>query len=117
MDKNIKMISAKLALPYIKDNMIVGLGGGTTMGYVVNFLEKKLGGKAAPRTSYAKDGFTLSDHGNLLMDAEFDEVEDIPLLNKKLKDICGVVETSLFTDEVTKVLVASNEGYKVMKRC
>ena len=27
MDKNIKMISAKLALPYIKDNMIVGLGG------------------------------------------------------------------------------------------
>lgn len=40
MDKNIKMISAKLALPYIKDNMIVGLGGGTTMGYVVNFLEK-----------------------------------------------------------------------------
>ena len=42
MDKNIKMISAKLALPYIKDNMIVGLGGGTTMGYVVNFLEKKL---------------------------------------------------------------------------
>ena len=142
MDKNIKMISAKLALPYIKDNMIVGLGGGTTMGYVVNFLEKKLsfvtpivlecipssrryvemevqklGGKAAPRTSYAKDGFTLSDHGNLLMDAEFDEVEDIPLLNKKLKDICGGVETSLFTDEVTKVLVASNEGYKVMKRC
>lgn len=78
---------------------------------------QKLGGKAAPRTSYAKDGFTLSDHGNLLMDAEFDEVEDIPLLNKKLKDICGVVETSLFTDEVTKVLIASNEGYKVMKRC
>lgn len=225
MDKNIKMISAKLALPYIKDNMIVGLGGGTTMGYVVNFLEKnkvskikivtpsqhtkelcleagyevidtgminhvdvafdgcdyvdenlyalksgggihtdekliakmaddyillvdeskvekklsfvtpivlecipssrryvemevqKLGGKAVPRTSYAKDGFTLSDHGNLLMDAEFDEVDDIPLLNQKLKNICGVVETSLFTDEVTKVLIASNEGYKVMKRC
>ena len=100
----IKMISAKLALPYIKDNMIVGLGGGTTMGYVVKLLGKKLsfvtpivlecipssrryvemevseklGGKAAPRTSYAKDGFTLSDRGNLLMDAEFDEVEDIP---------------------------------------
>lgn len=225
MDKNIKMISAKLALPYIKDNMIVGLGGGTTMGYVVNFLEKnkvskikivtpsqhtkelcleagyevidtgminhvdvafdgcdyvdenlyalksgggihtdekliakmaddyillvdeskvekklsfvtpivlecipssrryvemevqKLGGKAATRTSYAKDGFTVSDHGNLLIDAEFDEVEDISLLNQKLKNICGVVETSLFTDEVTKVLIASNEGYKVMKRC
>ena len=45
------------------------------------------------------------------------QVEDIPLLNKEMKDICGVVETSLFTDEVTKVLVASNEGYKVMKRC
>ena len=51
------------------------------------------------------------------MDAEFEEVDDIPLLNQRLKNICGVVETSLFTEEVTKVLVASNEGYKVMKRC
>lgn len=225
MDKNIKMISAKMALPYIKDNMIVGLGGGTTIAYVVDFLEKnnvskikivtpsehtkqlclragyevldlsmvnridiafdgcdyvdenlyalksgggihteekliarmadeyillvdasklekklsfvtpvvieciraarsyvemevmKLGGRAEPRTSYAKDGYTISDHGNLLIDAEFDEVDDIPLLNQKLKNICGVLETSLFTEEVTKVLVAEEDGYKVMKRC
>ena len=46
---------------------------------------QKLGGKASPRTSYAKDGFTISDHGNLLMDAEFEEVDDIPLLNQRLK--------------------------------
>lgn len=224
MDKNIKMITAKLALPYIKENMIVGLGGGATISYVVDFLEKnkvshikivtpseitrqlclragfevidtsmvnrvdvafdscdyvdenlyalksgggihtdekliarmaddyillvdesklekklsfispvvlecvrssrsyvemevmKLGGRSSARTSFAKDGFTISDHGNLLMDAEFDAVDDIPLLNEKLRSICGVVETSLFTEEVTKVLVAEGDGYKVMKR-
>lgn len=105
MDKNIKMISAKLALPYIKDNMIVGLGGGTTMGYVVNFLEKKL----SFVTPIVLECIPSS--------RRYVEMEDIPLLNKKFKDICGVVETSLFTEEVTKVLIASNEGYKVMKRC
>lgn len=223
-NKNIKMITAKLALPYIESNMVIGLGGGTTIAYVVEYLAhkglfdvkvvtpsetikeacrkvglevldlslvtdidiafdgcdyvdedfnalksgggihtdekliarmakqyillvdesklekklsfltpvvlecirtarsyiqkevEKLGGHAEPRKSYAKDGFTISDHGNLLIDAEFDQVEDITALNRRLKDICGVVETSLFTEEVSRVLVASDDGYKVMNR-
>jgi len=223
-DNNIKMITAKLALPYIESNMVVGLGGGATIGYVVDYLahkglfdikvvtpsetikaacrrvglevldlsyvtevdmafdscdyvdedfyalksgggihteekliarmakqyvllvdesklEKKLtfltpivleciktarsyiqkevaklGGHVEPRKSYAKDGFTISDNGNLLMDAEFDNIEDIAALNQQLKDICGVIETSLFTEEVTRVLIASEEGYKVMNK-
>jgi len=223
-DNNIKMITAKLALPYIESNMVVGLGGGATIGYVVDYLahkglfdikvvtpsetikaacrrvglevldlsyvtevdmafdscdyvdedfyalksgggihteekliarmakqyvllvdesklEKKLtfltpivleciktarsyiqkevaklGGHVEPRKSYAKDGFTISDNGNLLMDAEFDNIEDIAALNRQLKDICGLIETSLFTEEVTRVLIASEEGYKVMNK-
>lgn len=223
-NKNIKMITAKLALPYIESNMVIGLGGGTTIAYVVEYLAhkglfdvkvvtpsetikeacrkvglevldlslvtdidiafdgcdyvdedfnalksgggihtdekliarmakqyillvdesklekklsfltpvvlecirtarsyiqkevEKLGGHAEPRKYYAKDGFTISDHGNLLIDAEFDQVEDITALNRRLKDICGVVETSLFTEEVSRVLVASDDGYKVMNR-
>lgn len=223
-NKNIKMITAKLALPYIESHMVIGLGGGTTIAYVVDYLahkglfdikvvtpsetikeacrkvglevldlslvtdidmafdscdyvdedfyalksgggihtdekliarmakqyillvdesklerkltfltpivlecvrsarsyiEKeiiKLGGRAEPRKSYAKDGFTISDHGNLLMDAEFERVEDIAALNQQLKNICGVIETSLFTEEVSRVLIASDDGYKVMNR-
>lgn len=72
----------------------------------------ELGGKPEVRTSNAKDGFTVSDNGNLLMDVMFDGITDIYKLENSLKNICGVIDTSLFINVVTKVLVASDNGVK-----
>jgi ribose 5-phosphate isomerase len=70
-----------------------------------------LGGEPAMRTSNAKDGFTVSDYGHPLMDVTFHHVEDIDTLNRELNAISGVIGTSLFTDVVTKALVAGENGF------
>ena len=57
------------------------------------------------RHSSAKDGFTITENGHYLMDVTFSQVSDIKELNVKLNEICGVIGTSLFTKEVTKVLI------------
>lgn len=74
----------------------------------------KLGGKPVTRTSDIKDGFTISDNGNLLMNVSFSKVEDVYELNSSLINICGVIETSLFTNVITKVIVASEQGIRVI---
>jgi ribose 5-phosphate isomerase len=76
----------------------------------------ELGGKPTIRNSTAKDGFTISDNGNLLMDVMFYNVQDIYELQNRLRDICGVIDTSLFTNGVTKVVVASSSGVKVISK-
>ena len=75
-----------------------------------------LGGKSVTRTSDIKDGFTISDNGNLLMNVSFNNVEDVYELNNSLINICGVVETSLFTNVITKVIVASEQGIRVISK-
>ncbi|MEQ8199207.1 MAG: ribose 5-phosphate isomerase A [Clostridiaceae bacterium] len=83
------------------------------------YIEKKvreLGGEPALRISSSKDGFTVSDSGNLLMDVEFKNVDDIHKLGRTLKNICGVIETSLFVDVATKVIVAGENGIRVISK-
>jgi len=85
----------------------------------LKYVEKKvleLGGKPVARISDIKDGFTISDNGNLLMDVAFDDVKDIYKLNNSLINICGVIETSLFTDVITKAIVASEKGIRVISK-
>lgn len=77
---------------------------------------KSLGGKPEIRTSASKDGYTVSDHGNVLLDVFFDKVEDSTALQTELKAINGVIETSLFTKEVTSALVAGSSGIKVISK-
>lgn len=67
---------------------------------------QKLGGEVTFRTGKAKDGYTISDHGNWIMDAAFSEVNDIPALNDELNHIVGIVETSLFVGFVSFALAA-----------
>ncbi len=85
------------------------------LAYVKNEIEN-LGGKAVARESSAKDGFTVSDNGNLLIDTFFENVKDSCDLEKKLSEISGVIDTSLFTNTVTKVLVASDSGIKLISK-
>jgi len=85
----------------------------------LKYVERKvveLGGKSVIRSSDIKDGFTISDNGNLLMNVTFNEVEDIYELNNSLINICGVIETSLFTNVITKVIIASEEGIRVISK-
>ena len=77
---------------------------------------KELGGKPTIRNSSAKDGFTISDNGNLLMDVFFENIKDISKLENCLKNICGVIDTSLFTNVVTKVLIIGKDGIRVISR-
>jgi ribose 5-phosphate isomerase A len=76
----------------------------------------ELGGKPVVRSSDIKDGFTISDNGNLLMNVDFNDVKDIYELNNSLINICGVIETSLFTNVITKVIIASEKGIRVISK-
>jgi len=77
---------------------------------------KELGGKPTIRNSSAKDGFTISDNGNLLMDVFFENVKDIYKLENNLKNICGVIDTSLFINVVTKILIVGKDGTRLICR-
>lgn len=83
--------------------------------YVENAV-KKLKGVPTLRSSSAKDGFTISDNGLLLMDVKFENVNDIEALNRKLNEIVGVVDTSLFYNIVTKAIVVSEKGVRIIEK-
>jgi ribose 5-phosphate isomerase A len=76
----------------------------------------ELGGKPVARSSDIKDGFTISDNGNLLMNVDFNDVKDIYELNNSLIIICGVIETSLFINVITKAIIASEQGIRVISK-
>ncbi|WP_297430526.1 ribose 5-phosphate isomerase A [Clostridium sp.] len=85
----------------------------------LKYVERKvleLGGKPIIRSSDIKDGFTISDSGNLLLDVSFNEVEDVYGLNNNLINICGVIETSLFANVVTKAIIANEKDIKIISR-
>lgn len=77
---------------------------------------KKIGGVPILRTSAAKDGGTITENGNLLIDTDFNNVTNIQELENNLKNISGVIDTSLFTKVVTKVLITDEEGTKVISK-
>ncbi|MCM3022281.1 ribose 5-phosphate isomerase A [Heyndrickxia ginsengihumi] len=86
-----------------------------SLAYVTKAV-RALGGKTTIRTSNAKDGFIISDNGHLLIDVQFENVTDIEKLENNLKNISGVIDTSLFINVVTKVLIASDEGITILSK-
>lgn len=77
---------------------------------------KELQGVPTVRRSLNKDGYLISDDGCLLIDIKFEEVDDFKRLNEDLEKVHGIVGTSIFIDEVTKVIVAGENGVKVLSR-
>lgn len=75
---------------------------------------EKLNGNIELRTASNKDGFLMSDEGNILLDVYFDGVQDIRLLNQTLLMMPGVVDTSLFVDILTGMILVNDKG--VFKR-
>lgn len=82
----------------------------------VNKKVKELGGSPIVRKSVNKDGYLVTDDGNILIDISFENISDFKKLNDDLRSIVGVVETSIFTEEVTKLIVASESGIRVLER-
>lgn len=71
---------------------------------------EKLNGNVEWRTASNKDGFLMSDEGNILLDVYFDGVQDIDLLNQTLLMMPGVVDTSLFVDILTGMILVNDKG-------
>ncbi len=64
-----------------------------------------------PRDVEKKDGWMISDYGNVILDvdAKGASVEEI---YHKINDTVGIVDSSLFVDCVSSVIVASSSGIK-----
>ena len=86
-----------------------------SLGYVTKIV-KNLGGNPVVRTSNNKDGYLITDDGNFLLDVKFENIKDFKELNDKLNDIIGVIGTSLFIREVTKLIVAGENGVRVISK-
>lgn len=63
---------------------------------------KQLGYRVMPRTLAGKDGFVATGCG-ILLDVWMDSYVDPVQVQHQLKSICGVIETSLFIDEITDI--------------
>ena len=71
----------------------------------VEFQLKQLGvSELKLRPAKGKDGPVITENGNLILDARFDEIGDD--LEKKIKSITGVIESGLFIDHHIEVIVA-----------
>ena len=77
------------------------------MLYIINNLDFKTLVKSEPN----KKKNLISDKGLYLMDVEFNkyDIKDISSLNDNLKNIVGVLDTSLFYNIATKAIVASED--------
>ncbi len=75
----------------------------------------KLGGMAKLRMGINKDGTVISDNGNLIMDADFGEIDDPVSLDEALSQCVGLVEHGLFT-RVDAVYIGKKDGsVEIMK--
>lgn len=70
----------------------------------------KMGGKPTIRRSERKDGYVITDDGNILIDVTFNEFGDVHQLQQALLQIVGVVETSFFTKEVTGAIITDRQN-------
>jgi ribose 5-phosphate isomerase A len=70
---------------------------------------RTLGAELVVRQRDGKDFIT--DNGNLIADCNFNSISDPALLNRKLHEIPGVVETGLFLNTlVSEVIAGFNDG-------
>lgn len=57
----------------------------------------------------------VTDNGNYILDCPFNKIPDPDQLNKQLKQIVGVIETGLFIDMTTKVIIGNKETVTVVE--
>lgn len=75
----------------------------------------KLGGSMQVRSSSVKAGYTVSDHGNYIADAVFENVKDIRELDEALCHLAGIVDTAVFINKATFALCADEKEVRVIR--
>ena len=78
---------------------------------VIQALED-MGAECEIRMAQRKDGPVITDNGNFVIDAKFEEIESPACLEIDLNSIPGVVENGIFSDMVDKVIVGTEDGTK-----
>ena len=68
------------------------------------------GGDPELRPAERKDGPVITDNGNLVLDCDFDAVEEPASLARTLSGVAGVVEHGLFVGMADAVFVGDDDG-------
>ena len=76
---------------------------------VIQTLED-MGAKCEIRMAQRKDGPVITDNGNFVIDAKFDEIDSPSHLEIDLNAIPGVVENGIFSQMVDRVIVGTEDG-------
>ncbi len=71
---------------------------------------KNLGGTPILRMAQSKSGPLITDNGNFIIDVDFGEIDKPLELNRKIKNIPGVVDTGFFIEMASKVYVGTRNG-------
>ena len=72
--------------------------------------------KMAIRMNDKKDGAVVTNNGNYLLDMWFNKWPHLSTINPLMKEITGVVETSLFYNIAHKAIIAGQEGVRVIEK-
>jgi ribose 5-phosphate isomerase A len=61
-----------------------------------------------------KDGAVITENGNVILDIFLRNLENVKAIDVSLKSIPGVIETSLFIGLVSKAILGTKEGVKIL---
>ncbi|HEY8464290.1 MAG TPA: ribose-5-phosphate isomerase RpiA [Bacillota bacterium] len=79
----------------------------------VQAIIKMLGGQPSLRLGIKKDGPVVTDNGQFVIDAQFKPGADLKEIDRRLHQTPGVIDTGLFFDLATKVLVGKADPLQV----
>ncbi len=82
---------------------------------VVERQVKELGGKPTVRLDGSRGGYFITEHGNVIIDADFGVIRNPKFLSSALSSVVGAVEHGLFTN-ATEVHVGEERGVRILKR-
>jgi len=86
--------------------------------YAVKIVEKQvkeLGGTAVLRRDGGRGGYFVTEHGNLVTDADFGVIRNPNELSSALSSVVGSIEHGIFTN-ATEVHVGDEKGVKLLRR-
>nr|QNO56206.1 ribose-5-phosphate isomerase A [Methanosarcinales archaeon ANME-1 ERB7] len=86
--------------------------------YAVKIVEKqvnKLGGEPALRSEGTRGGYSVTEHGNLVIDADFGVIQNPEEMSTALSSVVGSLEHGIFTN-AAEVHVGNEKGVRVLKR-
>ncbi|MBF2075836.1 MAG: ribose-5-phosphate isomerase RpiA [Synechococcales cyanobacterium C42_A2020_086] len=77
---------------------------------------QKLGGRPELRMGVKKDGPVITDQGNMILDVQFDAIDNPAELEKTLNNIPGVLDNGLFVGVADLILVGEiKDGQPVVR--